>query len=268
MMKFAANLGFLFTKETPNLLDRFGHASKAGFLGVEVPNPYDFSVSQVADTKKSADLEVVLLNSWPGRLVDGELGIAIFPDRKDEFITKLESSIEYARALNCNRLHILAGKINSNTCQADMEKCYMENLRYAANRLEKEGVVALIEPINNRSVPGYFLNHPRLAVKLIEEINHPNLRLQYDIFHAQILEGDLTRSIKEYFPHIGHIQVAQVPDRGEPNSPGEINYDYVFKLLDTLGYNGWIGLEYVPSTSDTVSSLTWLQDSGRIKTLT
>lgn len=258
-MKFAANLGFLFVKETPNLVERYILAKTAGFSAVELPFPYEVPVGKIAEAKAAAGVEQVLINAWPGEKDSKDLGIAIFPDRTEQFRTSLELSIEYLRALDCKRLHIMSGKssLSPETDQSVLEKTYVDNLRYAAGRLEKEGVLALIEPCNNHWIPGYFMNHPQKALKVIKDVGHPNLKLQLDIFHLQIVEGNLTHAIKTYLPYVGHVQIAQVPDRGEPDSPGEINYPYIFKLLGELGYDGWIGLEYIPR-GETVEGLKWM----------
>lgn len=260
-MKFAANLGFLFAKESSDVLGRYQLAKAVGFQGVELPFPYEIPVEKITEAKKAAGVEQVLINAWPGHMDKGELGIAIFPERREEFKRSLEVSIEYLHGLNCKQLHIMAGKVKPNVDQKELQKTYVENLRYAADRLEKEGVVALIEACNNFWIPDYYMNHSQKAVKTLNEVGHPNLRLQLDLFHSQIIEGNLTHNIKAYLPHVAHIQIAQVPDRGEPDSPGEINYRYVFNLLEELGYKGWIGLEYHPR-GGTVDGLKWMKNWG------
>jgi len=257
-MKFAANLGFLFVKEAPKIVDRYQLARLAGFSAVEVPFPYEIPLEDLVSAKAAADIQQVLINAYPGDLKKGELGISIYSERRYEFRESLELSIRYLKALDCTRLHIMAGKVTPATDMAEAEKVYVDNIRYAAGRLEKEGVLALIEPCNNQWIPDYFMNHPQKALHIIKEVDHPNLKLQLDIFHAQIIQGDLTRCIKECMPYVGHVQIAQVPNRGEPDSSGEICYEYVLKLLSDLGYDGWIGLEYIPSGITTVGGLQFL----------
>lgn len=260
-MKFDANLGFLFTKEATSVLDRYQLARAVGFTGVELPFPYDIPVPDIVAAKEAAAVEQVLLNSWPGRTDSGDLGIAIFPERRQEFRESLETSIKYLKALNCKRLHIMAGKATADRDLKELEKTYIENLSFAADRLEKEGVVALIEACNNQWIPGYFMNHSQKALRVIREVGHPNLKLQLDVFHTQIIEGNLTENIKTYLPHVGHIQIAQVPDRGEPDSAGEISYRYILKLFEELGYKDWIGLEYLPR-GGTADGLKWMKNWG------
>jgi hydroxypyruvate isomerase len=262
-MKFAANLGFLFTREASNLIDRISLAASSGFQGVEFGYPYDVDAEKLAGAIKAAGIEQVLLNSWPGNSEAGELGIAIDPARTSEFHETLELSVKYLKLLSCKRLHILAGKTlpSSRISAADLKRTFIENVRYAAERLEREGVMALIEAINPRSVPGYWLNDPDQAEHIVRQVAHPNLRLQFDIFHAQIIKGDLTRRIQDSLSLIGHVQIAQVPNRDEPDSPGEIDYRYILQLLEQSGYNGWVGLEYRPRGA-TVAGLGWLKDWG------
>uniref|UniRef100_T1J8Z1 Putative hydroxypyruvate isomerase n=1 Tax=Strigamia maritima TaxID=126957 RepID=T1J8Z1_STRMM len=256
--RIAANLSFMF-KEHSNLLDRYTAAKNAGFNGVEVGFPYDVSIEELATHKINAGLEQVLLNSWPGDLSKGELGLAAIPGRQEEFIKTLDTSIQYAKALNCSRIHIVAGKKVGELNEDEMDSVYEENLIVAVEKLKKEKIVALIEPINNYSVPNYYMNNYNKALKIIHKINSPYLKIQLDFYHLQILCGNLTNNVKDLLPFVGHIQIAQVPDRNEPNTPGEINYNYVFNLLAKLGYSEWIGCEYTPK-SDVVKGLNWVKE--------
>ncbi|XP_041360095.1 putative hydroxypyruvate isomerase [Gigantopelta aegis] len=261
-LKFAANLSFMFQEEQ-NLSKRYRAAKDAGFKFVEVGFPYDCgeSLESIVNAKKEAGIEQVLVNAYPGDLKNGEMGIAALPHKRKEFQDKLELSIQYARALDCKRMHILAG-LQPVYDDKTMEEEYLNNIEYAATRLQKEGILALIEPINSRvSFPKYFLSQPEKALKYVKKVNHPNLKMQFDFFHVQIMDGNLTSKLKEYLPHIGHIQISQVPDRGEPDDGGEINYRYIFKLLEDLHYDGYIGLEYKPR-GDTVEGLKWVKEMG------
>ncbi|XP_046561297.1 putative hydroxypyruvate isomerase [Haliotis rubra] len=259
-LKIAANVSLLF-KETPNLADRYQVAKDAGFKFVECTFPYDVPVDQMAAAREGAGLEQVLINGYPGDLANGDLGLAALPSRKEEFREKLELSIQYANALECKRMHLMAGR-RGQVDDKVMEETFLDNLQYAADRLQKEGILAVIEPVNNRiSVPDYFLYDPHKGLEYVKRLNHPNLKLQFDVFHVQIMDGNLTKNLKEMFPYIGHIQISQVPERHEPDSPGEINYPYVFQVLENLGYDGYIGLEYNPK-GDTLAGLEGLRKLG------
>jgi len=196
-------------------------------------------------------------------LTKKEVGLAAIPGEEKEFKQKLEVSISYAKALNCKRMHVMAGLVPSDADAAyreKMETTFIQNIKYAADRLQKEGILTLIEAVNDRiSMPGYFMSCPHKGLQIVKSINHPNLKFQFDIFHVQIMDGNLTRNLKEFLPYIGHIQIAQVPDRGEPDSPGEINFPYVFSVLESVGYDGFVGLEYKPKGITEVG-LQWLKN--------
>ncbi|XP_060082459.1 putative hydroxypyruvate isomerase [Ylistrum balloti] len=257
--KLAANLTTMF-KEHSSLLARYKAAKDAGFKYVECAFPYGESLESIQQARTAAGVEQVLINAWPGDMKNGEIGLAALPNKVKEFREKLETSVEYAKALNCKRMHVMAG-LKPGFQDEAMEEVFIENIRYAAERLSKDGIVAVIEPINNRlSIPKYFLTDIHKAVEYIKKIDHPNLKLQFDFFHIQIMDGNLTGNLKKYLPYIGHIQIAQVPDRGEP-SDGEIDFKYIFKLLKEVGYDGYIGLEYNPR-GKTEDGLKWIQDYG------
>ncbi|XP_045160266.1 putative hydroxypyruvate isomerase [Mercenaria mercenaria] len=259
-LKFAANISMLF-QEIPSLLGRFKAAKDAGFKYTECTFPYSEGPEELEKACKEAGVEHVLINSWPGKMEKGELGLAALPDRVQDFRMQLELSIEYANCLNCKRMHVTAGRTSRYKLE-EMETTYLENLRFAADRLQKEGIMCLIEPLNSRiTAPNYFLNNLQKGVDYIKKINHPNLKLQFDVFHAQIISGDLTGNLKKFLPYIGHIQIAQVPDRGEPDLQGEVNYKYIFQLLEDIGYDGFIGLEYKPRTT-TTEGLKWMKEIG------
>ena len=257
MPKFSANLGFLFT-EVP-FLERFARARAAGFEGVEYPYPYAHPVETLVELARRHALEHVLLNLPCGDFVKGERGIACQPERRGEFRDGVGLAIEYARALGCTRMNCLAGPApqsgGAGTSESVAFDTLVENLRFAAARLAAAGMTLLVEPINPRSAPGFFLSTSRQALETIEAAGAPNLMLQYDIFHMQIVEGDLAKTIERLLPMIGHMQLADVPDRHEPGT-GEINFDFLLPHIDRLGYRGWIGCEYIPQ-ADTMEGLRW-----------
>ena len=250
--RLAANLSTLFT-EAP-FLERFAAAARAGFRWVEYQFPYDFDKDEVAARARAAGLQVVLHNMPPGGRA-GDRGIACHPGREAEFRDSVERAIDYARAAGCPRLHCLAGVAPPGIEPGHLHATYVANLRNAAARLVVEGMTLLIEPINTRAVPGYFLTGSRQAERILDELGAPNVRLQYDLFHMQIMEGDLAKTIERLLPKISHIQLADVPGRHEPGT-GEINFPWLLEHIDRLGYAGWIGCEYNP-LGDTVEGLKW-----------
>jgi 2-dehydrotetronate isomerase len=259
MPKFAANLTMMFN-EVP-FPARFGAASKAGFKAVEFLFPYEYQPQEVARWLKESGLESVLINLPPGDWGAGERGMAALPGREGEFRAGVRTGLEYARALGTPCLHAMAGLIPAG---ADLERhrqVYIENLRFAAKEVAKENRTLLIEPINTRDMPGYFLNTQGEAHAICEEVNEPNLKVQMDLYHVQIAEGDLAVKLRRYLPGVGHIQIASVPERNEPDD-GEVNYPYLFRLLDGLGYQGWVGCEYRPRAG-TEDGLGWLKATER-----
>ena len=253
MVKFAANLSMMFNEH--DFLDRFEAAAGAGFTGVEYLFPYDFEAGDLADRLQSNGLAQALYNFPPGDWAAGERGIASLPDRKDHFRADIDRALAYAAPLNCKRLHCMAGVAPEGADRDAMRATYVENLAFAAGAVGAEGIELLIEPINNRDIPGYFLNHSAEAMAIIDEVGADNLRLQYDIYHMQIMEGDLAPTIERLLGRIGHIQIADTPGRHEPGT-GEINYPFLFGHLDRIGYEGWVGCEYVPANG-TVEGLGW-----------
>ncbi|NQD95144.1 hydroxypyruvate isomerase family protein [Pseudomonas sp. CrR25] len=243
MPRFAANLSMLFN-DVP-FLERFGRAAAAGFKGVEYLFPYDYAPAELAERLHNHGLSQVLFNLPPGDFAAGERGLAALPGRQAEFREGVERAIEYAQALDCPRLHAMAGLVADERLRPQMRACYLDNLRHAARRLAEHGLTLLIEPINTRSIPGYFLNHQAEAHAILAELDEPNLKVQLDFFHAQIMDGDLAAGFQRFQAGVGHVQIAGVPDRHEPDS-GEVNYPYLFQLLDEAGYDGWIGCEYNP----------------------
>jgi len=255
MLKFSANLTMLFTEV--DFLDRFERAASAGFKGVEFTFPYAFQPEQLAEKLARYNLEQVLHNMPPGNWDGGERGLAIFPDRTAEFKDSVKLAVRYARALKCPRLNCLAGVVPQNISEMTLRQTLIENLRYAAAALADQGIQLLIEPLNNRDVPGFYLNTSAEALGLIEAVGHPNIYLQYDIYHMQIMEGDLIRTIQAHMDRIAHMQLADNPGRHQPGT-GEINFTNLFNAIEQAGYPGWLGCEYIP-TGRTEDSLAFLK---------
>ena len=255
MPQFAANLTMLFN-EVP-FLERFEKANKAGFKAVEFLFPYPFAATEIKQKLDQNQLKLVLHNLPSGDWDAGERGIACLPDRQAEFREGVSKAIEYAKALGVNQLNCLAGKAPAGADQKTLHSTFVENLRYAAQELKKANIRLLIEPINTFDIPGFFLNTTKQATHILEEVASDNLFVQYDIYHAQRMEGELANTIEKNLAKIGHIQLADNPGRNEPGT-GEINYAYLFKFLDRIGYQGWIGCEYKPATS-TEAGLGWIK---------
>ena len=254
MPQFAANLSMMFN-EVP-FPQRFAAAAKAGFKGVEFLFPYDCKPAEVAGWLKDAGLVSALFNMPPGDFAGGERGIASLPGREEEFRRGVATALEYAAALGTKRIHAMAGLLPAGADRAQRRAIYVDNLRYATAELAKERLMLVIEPINTRDIPGYFLNTQAEAHAICEEVGTDNLKVQMDFYHAQIVEGDLTMKFRKYFPHIGHVQIASVPLRNEPDC-GEVDYRHIFHLLDECGYEGWVGCEYRPR-GKTEDGLGWL----------
>ena len=257
MPRFAANLTFLFN-EVP-FLDRFGEAAQAGFRAVEFAFGYDWQVRDIAARVAEHKLEVVLINAPPGNWDAGDRGLASLSGREHEFAASVVTALRYAQALRCPRLHVMAGLLPEGADDAERERrmrTFKRNLRFACQEAAEQGVTVLIEPINHRDVPRYLLTTQAEAHAIREEIAMANLKVQMDLYHAQVVEGDLATKIRRWLPHIGHMQIAGVPARSEPNI-GEVNYDFLFRLVDELKYDGWIGCEYRPA-GNTAAGLGWL----------
>ncbi len=252
MPKLAANLSTLFPEV--QFLDRFAAAARAGFRYVEYQFPYQWSPDELARRARDAGVEVVLHNLPAGDFAKGERGIACLPGRSREFREGVERAIDYARAARCPRLNCLAG-----IAPADREHfaTLVENVRHAARKLGAAGLSLTLEPINTRTVPGFFLSRSAQALDVLNAAGERNAFLQYDLFHMQIMEGDLARTLERLLARIGHIQLADVPERHEPGT-GEINFDFLLGRLDALGYSGFVGCEYNPK-GDTLEGLKWAQ---------
>nr|WP_314625281.1 2-oxo-tetronate isomerase [uncultured Noviherbaspirillum sp.] len=254
MPRFAANLSMMFN-EVP-FPQRFAAAAAAGFKGVEFLFPYDYTPAEVAGWLQENRLENALFNMPPGDWAAGERGMAALPGREDEFRAGVVRAIEYARALGTKRVHMMAGLIPEGADLDSHRAVYLANLRHAARECALAGVEVMLEPINSRDMPGYFLQTQEQAHALREACGEPNVKVQMDFYHAQIMEGDLAMTLRRWFDGVGHVQIASVPTRNEPDD-GEVNYPYLYKLLDELGYAGWIGCEYRPR-GRTEDGLGWL----------
>ncbi|MDR5907362.1 2-oxo-tetronate isomerase [Franzmannia qiaohouensis] len=256
MIRLAANLSMLFNEH--DFLDRFAAAAQAGFRGVEYLFPYEHAPDTLRGLLDEHGLEQVLFNLPPGDWAAGERGLASLPGREGEFRDSLVEALRYAEALGCPRVHAMAGLLPADadaTTQAAHHATYIDNLRFAAREAAKVGRELLIEPINTRDMPGFFLSRQAQAMAVLEQVGEPNLRLQFDLYHCQIMDGDLTRHLERQFAAIGHVQIAGVPERHEPDV-GEVHYPALFERLEALGYTGWIGCEYRP-VDDTRQGLDW-----------
>lgn len=254
MPKFAANLNYLFT-ELP-FLERFQAAAQAGFKAVEVLRPYEAPAQEIAARLKANGLTLVLLNISAGNAEAGERGLTSLAGREDDFQAALRTALDYAQATACTRLHLVAGVVH----QGARRDTYVRNLKLAAREARRVGVEVLIEPINRRDIPGFFLNKTHEARAIIHEVGEPNLGLQLDLYHRQIEEGDVATAIREFAPLTRHYQIASPPDRGEPDD-GELNHAYLFRLIDETGFDGYVGCEYRPRRS-TVAGLRWAEALG------
>lgn len=253
MPRFAANLTMLFN-EVP-FLDRFELAARNGFKAVEFLFPYAFDVREIRQRLDAHDLKLVLHNLPAGDWDAGERGIACHPDRVEEFRAGVARGIEFGTALGVPQLNCLAGKAPAGVPESELRRTFVANLRFAAAAMKMAGLRLLIEPINHFDIPGFFLNYTAQAVDILDEVGSDNAYVQYDIYHAQRMEGELAATMTKQLARIGHIQLADNPGRNEPGT-GEINYAFLFKHLDRIGYQGWIGCEYKPATT-TEAGLGW-----------
>ena len=260
MPRFCANLTLLYNEH--DFLERFGAAARAGFKGVEYLFPYDYNKHQLAELLNRHNLKQVLHNLPAGDWAKGERGIACLPDRVNEFQASVEKAIDYASALGCTQVNCLAGLAPAGVAQEKLRETFVANLKFAAPKFKAAGIKLLIEPINSiRDMRGFYLNHTQQALDIIREVNDngssDNLFVQYDIYHMQIMEGDLAATIEKNIKMIPHMQLADNPGRHEPGT-GEINYAFLFDFIDKLGYSGWIGCEYKPLTN-TDAGVGWVR---------
>lgn len=259
MCRFAANLTMMYNEHV--FTDRFAAAARDGFTGVEFLFPYGHAAAELQSLLVDNGLVQALFNAPPGDWAAGERGMASLPGRKDEFRRSIDTALDYARVLGTRKLHVMAGVILPDQDRARHREVYLENLAYAARLAAADGVTVVIEPINTRDIPGFFLNRQEEAQAICAEVTADNLQVQFDLYHCQIVEGDLATKLKRDMTRpragIGHIQIAGVPDRHEPDV-GEVNYPYLFDLIDALGYQGWVGCEYRPRAG-TSEGLAWLK---------
>jgi hydroxypyruvate isomerase len=251
--RLAANLTMMFN-EVP-FLDRFEAAAGAGFRGVEFLFPYDFPVDQILERLGRHHVEQVLFDLPAGDWAKGDRGNAIFPDRVGEFQDGVGKALGYAKTLGCKRLTVLAGKQPDNVSLEKLHRTYVDNLKFAAGKAAPLGITLMVEAINTRDIPGFFVNKTAHALQVVKDVGAPNVAVQYDIYHMQIMEGDLATSIKTNLGSIKHMQLADNPGRNEPGT-GEINYGFLLPYIDGLGYDGWIGCEYRPK-GKTLEGLAW-----------
>jgi hydroxypyruvate isomerase len=243
MLRFAANLTMMYNEVS--FLDRFDAAADDGFTAVEYLFPYEHSADEIAARLQRRGLTQALFNLPPGNWAAGERGMACMPERCGEFRQTIATGLSYAQATGVRNLHIMAGITPADTDPAVLHRTYIDNLRLACDLLGEHGITVLVEPINRRDMPGYYLTHQAQAHEVCAEVARPNIKVQMDLYHCQVVEGDLATKIQRYFPGIGHIQIASVPDRHEPDE-GEVNYGHLFGLLESLGYAGYVGCEYRP----------------------
>jgi hydroxypyruvate isomerase len=256
MPRFSANLSFLFQEHA--FLDRFEAAARAGFKAVEYISPYDHPAQEIATRLKDNDLTQALFNLPLGNFDEGERGLAGLPGREEEFRRSVEKAARYAKALSCPKVNCLAGIPVLGTSRELALGILIANLRHAAEQLSREGILLLLEPINRFDMPGYLVNRSNEGIAVLDAVNHPNLKLQYDIYHMQRMEGEIAATLKKLMPRIGHIQIADNPGRHEPGT-GELNFPYLLAEIDRLGYQGWVGCEYQPKAG-TAKGLTWMKD--------
>lgn len=266
MPRFAANLSMLYPELA--FLDRFEAAARDGFQAVEYLFPYEHDAKELAARLRTHGLQQVLFNGPPGDWNGGERGIACLPGREQEFREGIAQALRYAAALECPRLHVMAGLVPAGRERAELRPTYVANLRQAAREAAKQGVNLLLEPINTRDIPGFFLNRQDHAHELVAEIGEPNVQVQMDLYHCQVVEGDVAMKIRQYLPtgRVGHFQIAGVPQRHEPDL-GELNYPYLFSVIDEVsaacGWQGWVGCEYRPArgavAGGTSEGLGWLR---------
>ncbi len=262
MPKFAANLSMLYPEL--DFLDRFDAAAHDGFKAVEYLFPYAFESREISARLKAHGLQQVLFNAPPGDWDAGERGLACLPGREAEFQAGIGQALDYAAKLDCPRIHVMAGLQAAGSAREAQYPTYISNLRWAALQAARQGIDVLIEPINPRDIPGFYLSRQDQAHQVLADVGAANLKVQMDLYHCQIVEGDLAMKLRQYLPtgHVGHIQIAGVPERHEPDL-GELNYPYLFSVMDELGYADWVGCEYRPRTGmkagGTSAGLGWLK---------
>lgn len=260
MPRFAANVSTMYP-EYP-LLDRIGAAAADGFAAVEVQGPYAASAEEFARALRVARVQLVLMNAPAGNAEAGDRGIAALPGREREFEEGIQRALDYARLTGTPRVHVQAGRPDAALPVEEVRGLFLRNLAHACDMFSPHGITVMVEPINTRDIPGYYVTHPQQAVDLIDAVGRPNIALQLDLYHLQIMEGDLSMNTERFLPRAAHVQIAGVPQRHEPDV-GEVNYPALFALLDRLGYAGWVGCEYRPArgaaVGGTSAGLGWLR---------
>lgn len=255
MPQFAANLSMMYT-EVP-FIERFAACARDGFRAVEFLFPYAFAPESLRAELDRHGLRQVLFNAPPGDFDKGERGISSLPGREEEFHQGIDTAIRYAQVLGCPRIHVMAGLVQDERQRSSQRQRFIDSLGYAARRCAEHGLTVLIEPINTRDIPGYLLNTQADAHDIVAAVGADNLKVQMDLYHCQIVEGDVAMKIRQYAGRFGHVQIAGVPQRHEPDI-GEVNYPYLFQVLDEIGYDGWIGCEYRPR-GGTSEGLGWIR---------
>ncbi len=254
MVRFAANISWLFTENA--FADRFAAAAASGFSAVECLFPYEDNLAELQREQRNNRQNMVLINAPAGDWDNGERGLASLPERTRDYEHSLSLALEYALAFQCRQIHVMAGNRNESIPYEEQYRTLKERLRRAADYFAPYGIQVLIEPLNNLDMPGYFLNSLSLAAGIIHEVGHDNLRLQFDCYHIQRIQGDIFTGMKDYWPLISHIQIASVPYRNEPDS-GELDYRWLFRQWERMNYTGWVGCEYRP-LKNVGAQLVWL----------
>ena len=252
MIKLSANISLLFNEN--EFLDRFKEAKFNGFSAVEFQFPYNFEAQSIKREIDKNKLILTIFNSPPGDFENGDRGLACLENRKDDFKKSIKEAISYAKIFQCNKIHVMSG-VSDKENVLNAKKVYIENLKWACDQFDKHNIDLLIEPINQRNIPNYFLSSTDQAIEIIDKIERDNIYLLFDIYHHQIIRGDVSKYFEKFQAYIGHIQIAGIPNRNEPDQ-SELDYKYVFKLIERLNYTGFIGCEYNP-LKDTVSGLKW-----------
>lgn len=258
MLKFSANLGFLCL-EGASIVEQYQLARQFGFKAVEHPFPAkQIDHQKLLQVKNELNLEVALVNIETDP--EAKFGCASFPQQQEAFKINFHNTLSFAKLFSCKKIHLMSGKLEHAPTREHHE-AFIENLKYAAGVLEGEGIIGVIEPINHYSVPGYFLHDFKYAVDAIKSVGSSNIKLMVDLFHLQMIQGNIINSLKEFQPFIGHVQIAQAPNRNEPNTPGELNLNFILQELEKIGYNDFIGCEYKPLTT-THEGLNWINEFG------
>lgn len=256
MPKFNANLTMMFQEF--DFFERFEAAAKAGFSAVEVLFPYEYAVEDICNSLSLHQLEMKLINMPPGDWEKDERGIAALPDRREEFMQSVDKALFYAQALDCPLIHCMSGIVPKGVSRDECTQVYIENLKYLGQKAAPLGIEIMVEAINQVDIPDFLVNSQEQSMGIVQQVGLDNVKMQFDIYHCQMAQGSVTTRLDKFLPYIGHVQIADVPGRHEPGT-GEINYPFLFKHLDEIGYKGWVGCEYRPKNG-TLEGLTWFDD--------